>query len=58
MLVSAKAASSKDFVKYARRLIAEQKLNRIVIDECYLTVIAAEYRLSIVELTTIRSLRT
>jgi hypothetical protein len=58
MLVSAKAASSKDFVKYARRLIAEQKLNRIVIDEYYLTVIAAEYRPSIVELTTIRSLRT
>jgi superfamily II DNA helicase RecQ len=29
-----------------------------VIDKCYLTVIAAEYRLSIVELITIRSLRT
>ena len=51
VLVSAEAASSKDFVKYARRLIAEQKLDRIVIDECHLTVIAAEYRPSIVELT-------
>ncbi|KAL1582281.1 hypothetical protein WHR41_09167 [Cladosporium halotolerans] len=58
VLVSAEAASSKDFIKYARRLIAEQKLDRIVVDECHLTVIAAEYRPSIVELTAIRSLRT
>jgi superfamily II DNA helicase RecQ len=58
ILVSAEAASSKDFIKYTRRLIAEQKLNRIVIDECHLTVIAAEYRPSIVQLITIRSLRT
>lgn len=58
MLVSIEAASSKDFIKYARRLIAEQKLDRIVIDECHLTVITAEYRPSIVEFTTIRSLRT
>jgi superfamily II DNA helicase RecQ len=58
VLVSAKAALSKDFVKYARRLIAKQKLDRIVIDECHLTVIAAKYRPSIIELTTIRSLRT
>jgi superfamily II DNA helicase RecQ len=58
VLVSAEAASSKDFIKYARRLIVEQKLDRIVINECHLTVIAAEYRLSMVELTAIRSLRT
>ena len=58
VLVSAEAASSKDFIKYARRLIAEQKLDRIVVDECHLTVIAADYRPSIVELTAIRSLRT
>ena len=58
VLVSAEATSSKDFVKYARRLIAEQKLDRIVVDECHLTVIAADYRSSIVELTAIRSLRT
>jgi superfamily II DNA helicase RecQ len=58
VLVSAEAASSKDFVKHARRLIAEQKLVRIVVDECHLTVVAADYRPSIVELTTIRSLRT
>jgi hypothetical protein len=53
VLVSTKAASSKDFVKYARRLIAKQKLDWIMIDECYLTIIAAEYRPSIVELIAI-----
>lgn len=58
VLVSAEAASSKDFVKYARRLIAEQKLDRIVVDECHLTVIAADYRTSMIKLTAIRSLRT
>ena len=58
ILVSAEAVSSKDFMKYARRLIAEQKLDRIVVDECHLTVVAAEYRPSIIELTAIRSLRT
>jgi len=58
VLVSAEAALSKDFIKYARRLIVKQKLDRIVIDECYLTMIAAEYRPSIVELIAIRSLRT
>jgi superfamily II DNA helicase RecQ len=58
ILVSTEAVSSKDFIKYAQRLIAEQKLNWIVIDECHLTVITAEYRPSIVELTTIQSLRT
>jgi superfamily II DNA helicase RecQ len=58
ILVSAEAVSSKDFIKYARRLIAEQKLDRIVVDECHLTVVAAEYRPSIIELIAIRSLRT
>ncbi|KAM0716825.1 hypothetical protein Q7P37_007628 [Cladosporium fusiforme] len=58
VLVSAEAASSKDFIKYARRLIAEQKLDRIVIDECHLTVTAANYRESMVDLTMIRGLKT
>jgi hypothetical protein len=43
ILVSVEAVSSKDFMKYARRLVAEQKLDRIVINECHLTVVAAEY---------------
>jgi superfamily II DNA helicase RecQ len=58
VLISAEAASSKDFIKYAQRLIAKQKLDRIVINESHLTIIVAEYRPSIVEFTTIRSLRT
>jgi superfamily II DNA helicase RecQ len=58
VLVSAEAASSKDFIKYARRLVREQKLDRIVVDECHLTITAAEYRSSITELIAIRSLRT
>ena len=58
VLVSVEAASSSDFGKYAKRLIREQKLDRIVIDECHLTVIAAEYRPSIVKLPAIRGLRT
>ncbi|KAK0840547.1 hypothetical protein LTS02_017155 [Friedmanniomyces endolithicus] len=58
VLVSAEAVSTKDFMKHAQRLIAPQKLDRIVVDECHLTVIAAEYRPSIIDLTHIRSLRT
>jgi superfamily II DNA helicase RecQ len=58
VLVSAEAASSKDFIKYASRLVREQKLDRIVVDECHLTITAAEYRSSMTELIAIRSLRT
>lgn len=58
VLVTAEAASTKDFIKYARALIAQQKLDRVVIDECHLTVTAASYRQSMVDLTFIRSLRT
>jgi hypothetical protein len=45
-------------MKYASRLVREQKLDRIVVDKCHLTVTAAEYRSSITELIAIRSLRT
>jgi superfamily II DNA helicase RecQ len=58
ILVSAEAVSLKDFMKYARRLVAEQKLDQIVVDECHLIVVAAEYQPSIIELTAIRRLRT
>jgi superfamily II DNA helicase RecQ len=58
ILVSTEAISSKDFMKYAHRLIAEQKLDRIVVDEYHLTVVTTEYRPSIIELIAIRSLRT
>jgi len=58
VLVTAEAASTKDFMIYARALIAQQELDRIVVDECHLTVTAVSYRESIVDLTLIRSLRT
>ncbi|KAK0949655.1 hypothetical protein LTS01_025774, partial [Friedmanniomyces endolithicus] len=43
---------------YAQALIAQQKLDRVVVDECHLTVTAASYRESIVDVTLIRSLPT
>ena len=58
VLVSAEAALSKDFIKYAYRLVREQKLDRIVVDKCHLTVTIAEYRSSITKLIAIQSLRT
>ncbi|KAK0822603.1 hypothetical protein LTR73_009190 [Friedmanniomyces endolithicus] len=58
VLVTAEAASTKDFVIYAQALIAQQKLDRVVVDECDLTVTAASYRKSIVDVTLIRSLPT
>ena len=58
LFVSVEAASTKDFLKYARSLVAQQKLDRIVVDECHLTATAAEYRPSLVDLTTLRCLPT
>ena len=58
VLVTAEAASTKDFMAYAQRLVVSQRLDRIVIDECHLAITAAEYRESMVDLAVIRSLRT
>ena len=58
VLVSVEAASTKDFLTYARMLINQQKLDRIVFEESHLTVTAASYRDSIVDVTDIRELRT
>ena len=58
VIVSAEAASTKDFMNYARGLIARQKLDRIVVDECHLTVTAVEYRPTMVDVTALRCLRT
>ena len=58
VIVSVEAAGTKDFCKYARVLIAQQKLDRIVVDECHLTVTAVEYRSSMIDMTAIRVLRT
>ena len=58
VLVTAEAASTGGFLKYARALISQQKLDRIVVDECHLTITAAAYRQSVVDLVAIRKLRT
>lgn len=58
VLVTAEAASTKDLMIYSRALIAQQKLDRIVVDDCHLAVTAASDRESIVDLTLIRRLRT
>ena len=57
-IVSIEAASTRDFIKYAQGLVCHQKLDRIVVDECHLTVTAAEYRPAMVDVATIRCLRT
>lgn len=58
IFVTVEAASTKDFMNYARTLVNQQKLDRVVIDECHLTVTAARYRPHMVDLGFIRSLRT
>jgi hypothetical protein len=57
VIISTEAASTKDFIIYAQGLVARQKLDRIVVDECYLIVTAAEYRLTMVDVIAVRCLR-
>lgn len=58
IIVSVEAAVTRAFLMYSQGLVARQKLDRIIIDECHLTVIAVQYRPVITELTMLRSLRT
>jgi len=58
VFVSVEVASQKSFLTYAQRLVDAQRLDRIVVDECHLTITAAGYRESMVELRSIRRLRT
>ncbi|KYK53950.1 hypothetical protein DCS_05899 [Drechmeria coniospora] len=44
VLVSAELAYSSAFLDYAHNLVTRQRLDRIVIDECYLTLTAVDYR--------------
>ena len=44
VIVSAEAACSQSFLEYAHVLVSKQKLDRIVLDECHLTIIASNYR--------------
>ncbi|KAK6439524.1 hypothetical protein LTR95_004275 [Oleoguttula sp. CCFEE 5521] len=58
VFVSVEAAGTREFFKYTRALIAQQKLDRIVVDKCHLTVTTIEYRPSMIDLTAIRMFRT
>jgi hypothetical protein len=44
VIVSAEAACSQSFLEYAHVLVSKQKLDRIVLDECHLTITASDYR--------------
>jgi superfamily II DNA helicase RecQ len=43
VIVSAEAACTESFLEYAHGLVRRQQLDRIVIDECHLTVTANDY---------------
>lgn len=58
VFVSVEAACTSAFMRYARSLVSQQKLDRIVIDECHLTVTAVEYRPKMIDLAGLRALRT
>ena len=44
VIVSAEAACTETFLDYARGLVSQQKLDRIVIDEGHLTITTSDYR--------------
>jgi superfamily II DNA helicase RecQ len=50
IIVSAEAACSQSFLEYTHVLVSKQKLDRIVLDECHLTITARDYRPYMAEL--------
>lgn len=44
VVVAAETACTEDFLDYAKGLALRQQLDRIVIDECHLTITASDYR--------------
>lgn len=50
VILTAEAACTSGFLDYARMLIDHQLLDRVVVDECHLTITASEYRESMVQL--------
>ncbi|KFZ23101.1 hypothetical protein V502_02420 [Pseudogymnoascus sp. VKM F-4520 (FW-2644)] len=44
VIMSAKAVCTESFLEYAHLLVSRQQLDRIVIDECHLTITASDYR--------------
>lgn len=43
VIVSAEAACSQSFLEYAHILVSKQKLDRIMLDECHLTITASDW---------------
>lgn len=50
IIASAEAACSTKFQSYAQSLVGQNRLDRIVIDECHMTLTASEYRQSMFDL--------
>ena len=44
VIVAAEAVCTERFIEYARALVNRQRLDRIVIDECHLSITANDYR--------------
>ncbi|KFY23902.1 hypothetical protein V491_02362 [Pseudogymnoascus sp. VKM F-3775] len=44
VIMSAEAVCTESFLEYAHLLVSRQQLDRIVIDECHLTITASDYR--------------
>ena len=51
VIVSAEAACTRGFLEYAHALVQQQKLDRIVLDECHLTITANDYRQCMLQLS-------
>lgn len=45
VIVSVEAAGTKDFMTYAQQLVARQRLDRIVVDECHLGFVLLPHHL-------------
>jgi len=58
VVVSAEAACTTEFITYCQTLISSQRLDRIVVDECHLTLTQSGYRRSMSKLGCIRTLHT
>ena len=58
VFVTAEAACTTGFREFAHRMAATQELDCIVLDEAHLTVTASEYRRAMVDVGTIRTVRT
>ena len=44
VVVAAETVCTEGFLDYAKRLVLRQQLDRIIIDECHLTITARDYR--------------